>query len=346
MGILPYAVLVVIASETVALVANYMNADQHHALALDDPRFKLVDGKTRPEFMLVGGAKCGSTSFSEYLSAHPQVKILGPKEPNYWSWHRYHGRYQNSFVNESPNPDPGPGQFISGEFSTSSLIHPLVPRRVRANLPELKIFVLLRNPVDRAYSHFMMAKSAGQENECSFEEIVRKEMDEVPELLAAHERGFLSTVGDSKSCYSAIDGTPISVVKHEQGWPKRSLRDDLERRNFYRQSYVFRSLYHDQLHRWLRLFPRRQLMIIQSESFFDNAADTMNEVVGFLGLEPFAFQAADQLHRVWATGSGKIFDKPHNYPPIDDATRRILTDFFEPYNQQLYRLINKDFGWN
>ena len=161
-----------------------MNANQHHPLALDDPRFKLVDGKTRPEFMLVGGAKCGSTSFARYLSAHPQVKIPGPKEPNYWSWRRYHAEYQNFFVNESPIVDPGPDQYVSGEFSTSSLIHPLVPRRVQANLPALKVFVLLRNPVDRAYSHFMMAKSAGQEKECSFEEIVRSEMDESHELLS------------------------------------------------------------------------------------------------------------------------------------------------------------------
>ncbi len=117
----------------------------------------------------MGGAKCGSTSFARYLSAHPQVKLSGPKEPHYWSWRRFRARYQNFFVNESPILDPGPGQYVSGEFSTSSLIHPLVPRRVQANLPELKIFVLLRNPVDRAYSHFAMSKRAGQEKECSFE---------------------------------------------------------------------------------------------------------------------------------------------------------------------------------
>jgi len=70
--------------------------------------------------MLVGGAKCGSTSFARYLPAHPQVKILGPKEPNYWSWHRWPAKYQNFFVNDSPVLDPGPGHYISGEFSTSS----------------------------------------------------------------------------------------------------------------------------------------------------------------------------------------------------------------------------------
>ncbi len=138
-----------------------MNANQHHPLALDDPGFRLVDGRTRPEFMLVGGGKCGSTSFARYLSAHPQVKIPGPEEPNYWSWHIFRAKYQNSFVNESPILEPGPDQYVSGEYSSSSLIQPLVPRRVQANLPGLKIFVLLRNPVDRAYSHFMMAKSAG-----------------------------------------------------------------------------------------------------------------------------------------------------------------------------------------
>ncbi len=323
-----------------------MNANQRHRLALDDPRFRLVDGRTRPEFMLVGGMKCGSTSFARYLAAHPQVKVPGPKEPNYWAWHRFPARYQNFFVNETPISDPGPGQYVSGEFSTASLIHPLAPRRVQANLPRLKVFVLLRNPVDRAYSHFMMSRTAGLEKDCSFEEIVRREMDEIPELLAAHERGFLSADGDSKSCYSTINGTPVCVAKHEQGWPERELRHDLDLRDFYFKSYVFRSLYHDQLHRWLRMFPRQQLMIIQSESFFTNEADTMNKVAEFLGLESFEFQTADQLQRSWDAGARNQSEIPQDYPALDDTPRSILTDFFEPFNQQLYRLIDEDFGWN
>jgi len=293
----------------------------------------------------VGGMKCGSTSFARYLSAHPQVKLFGPKEPHYWSWHRFPARYQDFFVNESPFLDPGPGQCVSGEFSTSSLIHPLVPRRVQANLPALRIFVLLRNPLDRAYSHFAMSKRAGLEKECSFDEIVRREMDEVPELLAAHERGFIGTDGDSISCYSSVDGTPIRVTKHAQGWPERKLRDDLDLRDFYYRSYVFRSIYHDQLYRWLRLFRRQQLMIIQSERFFENEADTMNDAAEFLGLEPFDFHKADQLQRSWDAGAINARKMPQDYPAMDDATRKILTDFFEPYNLQLYRLLDEDYGW-
>lgn len=323
-----------------------MIADPFDQLALDDPRFALADGRTRPEFMLIGGMKCGSTSFARYLAAHPQVRISGPKEPNYWSWHRYPARYQDFFVNESPVHTPRPGQCVSGEFSTSSLIHPLVPRRVWANLPGIRIFVLLRNPVDRAYSHFMMSKMAGLEKECSFEEIVSREMDEAPELLAAHERGFLSPDGDSKWCYSMVDGKPICVARHEKGWPERKLRSDMDLRDFYYQSYVFRSLYHDQLHRWLRLFPRRQLMIVQSERLFENKAETMNEAAEFLGLQPFAFQSAKPLQRSWDAGAGNALKDPQSYPAMEGATRRKLADFFETYNQELYHLIDQDFGWN
>ncbi len=72
----------------------------------------------------------------------------------------------------------------------------------------------------------------------------------------------------------------------------------------------------------------------------------MNEVAEFPGLEPVEFQAADQLRRNWDAGASNAFEIPQDYPAMDDATRRILTDFFEPYNQQLYRLIDEDFGRN
>ena len=322
-----------------------MIANKHHPLALDDPRFALTDGGTRPEFMLVGGMKCGSTSFARYLSAHPQVGLRGPKEPHYWSWRRYPGKYQDFFVNESPVVDPRPADCVSGEFSTSSLIHPLVPRRVLANLPALKIFVLLRNPVDRAYSHFMMSKMAGLEKERTFDDIVRKEMEEVPELLAAHEKGFLNPDGDPKTCYSTSDGQPIRVAKHARGWPLRELRSELDLRDFYFQSYVFRSLYHDQLHRWLRLFPREQLMIIQSERFFDHSLDTMNAVTDFLALQPFEFHTASQLQRRWDAGAKNALKMPQKYPALDGVTRKLLTEFFASHNEQLYKLIGEDYAW-
>jgi len=87
-------------------------------------------------------------------------------------------------------------------------------------------------------------------------------------------------------------------------------------------------------------------MIIQSECFFENEADTMSEVAEFLGLGPFEFQSAEQLQRSWDAGARNDLEMPQSYPALDETTRRILTDFFEPYNQALYRLIGEDFGWS
>ncbi len=66
----------------------------------------------------------------------------------------------------------------------------------------------------------------------------------------------------------------------------------------------------------------------------------------FLGLEPFDFRGAEQLQRSWDAGASNVYEEPQEYNAMDDATRKLLTDFFEPYNQQLYRLIEEDYDWN
>ena len=132
------------------------------SLYITDPDYKLYSGLPKPEFMLIGGAKCGTTSFSSYLPAHPQVASCRIKEPNFWSWKLCtKEQYQSLFINKNLIYSPVKGQRISGEYSTSYLLNPLVPRRVAARLPDTKIIVLLRNPVERAYSHFIMSRREG-----------------------------------------------------------------------------------------------------------------------------------------------------------------------------------------
>ena len=71
----------------------------------------------------------------------------------------------------------------------------------------------------------------------------------------------------------------------------------------------------------------------------------MNQVAEFLGLETFAFQTAHQLERGWDAGASDVSRLPQAYAAMDAGIRETLTQFFEPYNQQLYSLIDKDFGW-
>ena len=68
-------------------------------------------------------------------------------------------------------------------------------------------------------------------------------------------------------------------------------------------------------------------------------------VAKFLGLGTFEFQAAKQLQRRWDAGTGNALKLPQNYSELGDAVCRLLTNYFKPYNRQLYRLIDGRFDW-
>ncbi len=315
------------------------------SLACHDPSFLLYADQPKPDFLLIGGAKCGTTSFAAYLPDHPQVDPWQVKEPNYWSWHLPNTRqYQGLFTNVEPLDVVAPSQQIAGDYSTSSLLHPIVPRRVAASLPNIKIVLMLRNPIDRAYSHYVMSQRSGLEADQSFDAIVRREAALVPELLAAHQRGFRHPSGESSSCYRGVDGSTIYFPLHNQSWTPRPFKTETDLQAFYFTSYVFRSIYYDQILRWLTLFTRRQMLIIQSEKFFSAPARHMDKVASFLGLQPHDFSNKELKRHYAGSGSGD-WTPPKKYRPMRKETRKFLRDFFAPYNDKLYALLGEDYGW-
>jgi len=127
-----------------------------------------------PNFFLIGAAKCGTTSVAKYLDQHPEVFVSKPKEPNFFSFEpcsqptcrgpadgeflyelllqysvtspqAYHGLFANA-VNET----------AIGEASVRYLYTAESAGRIAEYAPEARLIVLLRNPVDRLYSHYHM----------------------------------------------------------------------------------------------------------------------------------------------------------------------------------------------
>jgi hypothetical protein len=318
---------------------------KYSSLNILDPNFKLLAGRPKPDFMLIGAAKSGTTSFSSYLPNHPQIKFCDIKEPNFWSWKLLNREsYQKLFENITPLAEPTNTDIIAGEYSTSSLLHPLVPRRVAGRLPNVKLIVLLRNPIDRAYSHYIMSKRQGLEPQQSFSEIVEQEIKEIPALLESHQRAFLDINYKTDAHRRLLNGQFISVAEHNQSWSKHSLTTENALFRFYGTSYIFRSLYHDQLWRWLQLFPRQQIKIIQAEHFLTHRRDIMMDVVQFLGLKPHEFSES-QLQHTWGGGASNHYS-PSSYEPIEPTTRELLSKFFKPFNEKLYALLDQEFNWD
>jgi len=99
-------------------------------------------------------------------------------------------------------------------------------------------------------------------------------------------------------------------------------------------SYLKRGHYAEQLTHWLKHIPREQILIVQSERFFAYTGDVYREIVRFLGLSPFVPKEFRRHGTVSTSGT------------LDAEALEWLSQYYGPYNEALYDLLEKDLGWN
>jgi hypothetical protein len=131
---------------------------------------------TLPDFLVIGAAKAGTTALHEYLRQHPQVCMSRRKEPNFFAFDQQPPRFGGPGDRTILNRDviwrfddylrqfvhARPGQVV-GEISPRYLDTPGAAERIRGRLPEARLVAILRQPADRAWSHFSMRRRDGFE---------------------------------------------------------------------------------------------------------------------------------------------------------------------------------------
>ncbi len=200
-----------------------------------------------PDFLVIGAQKAGTTALYAYLRWHPGITGPSWKEVSFFDRHWWRGEawYRGQFPLRS-------GQRLVGEASPSYLFHPLAPERVRSLVPDAKLIALVRDPVDRAYSHYQHEVALGREP-LSFEDALAAEEERTRgevERLVADPRAFSHAWWD--------------------------------------HTYAARGRYADQLESWLEVFPREQLLVVPSEDLGERPAETYAAVLAFLGAESHA----------------------------------------------------------
>lgn len=150
---------------------------------------ELIDpGLPAPNFFIVGAAKAGTTSLHAYLSVHPQVFMPSLKEPHYFADFELSPEFDNFLPVIRRRRDyqdlfKDSGGFAAiGEASPSYLCDAEAAERIKSAIPNAKIIISLRNPVERAYSHYLMDFNRGSES-LPFEQAL--EFD-----LARQEKGW------------------------------------------------------------------------------------------------------------------------------------------------------------
>lgn len=130
-----------------------------------------------PNFLIVGAQKAGTTSVFKYLSQHPDIYSPFCKEPHYFSNAPFPNlakndeEYENLFQNASHEK-------AIGEASVSYLIDPQAPIKIKKLIPEVKIIILLREPVERSYSQWWHMYQLGHEKH-TFEKALKIEQERI-----------------------------------------------------------------------------------------------------------------------------------------------------------------------
>jgi Sulfotransferase family len=282
---------------------------------------------------MLGAQRAGTTSLLNFLLRHPDVcgPAAGAQELS-WSRKEVHFFDERFSLGTDWYRSFFPlalsrriarlrgGDLLAGECTPYYLFHPLVAERVAATIPDARLIVLLRNPVDRAYSHYQMMYRSGREK-LSFED-----------ALAAEEERLGG-------------GRELDAGTIESTWGENRNRKHHHRHH----AYFARGLYAEQLERWFRWFPREQFLVLGAEEFFDNPSETCAAVIAFLGLRPYDLTAPSSKPTTTSPNRPWSLRETRNrarYKPLDSELRAVLEQRYAEPNARLAKLLGREFGWS
>jgi tetratricopeptide (TPR) repeat protein len=195
-----------------------------------------------PNFIIIGAQKSGTTSLENYIAQHPQVIPAIKKETHFW--YRDFRKGIDWYLAHFP-PIPRSENYITGEATPNYLENYQAAKQIYNVFPEVKLLVILRNPVDRTFSQYHHWIKFNWDYR-SFETAINYEL----EILSKN---------------------PEKPQGNEKYWQQPS-------------NYIGRGIYIEFINKWLGVFPREQILILKAEDLYQKPVNTMKQVFEFLGL--------------------------------------------------------------
>ncbi|MBO0608592.1 sulfotransferase domain-containing protein [Myceligenerans salitolerans] len=254
-----------------------------------------------PDFLLIGGKRAGSTSLYFALLDHPRVMPLFPsarwlpkdnhtKGVHYFDSHHDRGSawYRSHFPASSRR-----GGKVVGEGSPYYLFHPLAAERAAREAPDARILLVVRDPVERAFSHYRERRREHAEPLETFEEALAAEAGR----LAGEEERIVSDPG-------------YRSYAHEQ------------------LSYRAQGEYAPHLRRWLKHYPAERVHVLVAEEFYADPQRACDGVAAFLGLDPAPLSAEARTPRNAAPSSTLLpatrEELTRHYAPFNEELAQLL----------------------
>lgn len=205
-----------------------------------------------PDFYIVGSMKSGTTALFMHLETNPDVAPASRKEIQYYTTNRDMGpNFYRSYFPKPENLEPrdnAHGRQVTGEATPDYIFHPAAPELCKKITPDAKFVLLMRNPVDRAFSHWKQGRRFAFETEAFADAIALEE---------ARLAGEDAKLRAEPTYYS---------YRHQL------------------YSYLARGRYGEQIENWFKHFDRDQFLFINAGDMFVNGAEISKKVSDFIGI--------------------------------------------------------------
>ncbi len=301
----------------------------------------------RPTFLVLGPPRSGSTSLCHYLNQHPDLLVSDPKETRFFD-----ARFEKGMDAYWADHFGGwSGQTAAGDGSPQNLLAPFVPRRIRDELPDARLIVLLRNPVHRIRSGWWQHHVRGFQ-----------------------PRGFLETV--NRNLENIRSGqSPLADPSPEYWW-EHVAGPGIERRRRHDYPYLEYGHLAQHLTRYREFFPPDQIHLVWFDDFVIDLPGVLGELFTFLGVDP-GFVPEDVAPRNtsrsrWSVRLNRmadalgvrrlipsavegtlstllrtVVDRGARRPEVPGELQSLLLDYYRPHNQALAALTGRDLsGWD
>lgn len=293
------------------------------------------------DFLIIGAAKGGTTSAFHYLSAHPAVYMPQRKEISFFSrpndYEKGLGWCLSEWFRDAP------GDCLWGEASPAYMYYPEVPGRIRQTLPQVRLIALLRNPIERAHSHFQMGLRKGLETG-TFENCVA-------ELLLRSSDAPMRIVKGFHGDYLRYGEYARILKKYLNEFPREQLRV-----YFYETFTQNPRVVIDEIWRWLGLpnietdiFDRR--FNVGGRARFPKLGRLVGEVYRFGLTQSWAkrlattFVSKNRLVGTLYWLNNEFNVKRETSPPLAADTRARLREFYQADVEQLQKVLGVTVPW-
>ncbi len=274
----------------------------------------------RPDFLVIGSQKAGTTSLHRVLDQHPEVFVPQKKELNFFFLEDEYRKgltyYERCFESDVP------GIKARGEASPGYICHPEAPRRIREAIPDVKLLLTVRNPIDRAYSQYWDNRRQLAEPS-TWEQAVEPLLADPHFVPEDGRRGYIS-----RGVYMPYIRRYLDLFPREQLLVV--VLDDLA---------ADPHAVHRRIFEFLGVDPEIQI----GGEKRNPAATFSNPPARWLFAHPAVTRYLPRTARRLLLRGRKT---PFRPPPMGSQTRSMLVEFYRPWNAELETFLDRQLEWD